>query len=50
MDPYGRGPALWFQETGTPNSNRLHLDVHRSKAESGPVLEKTAATGALMNQ
>ncbi len=49
-DPYGRGPGLWFQETATPNPNRLHLDVHRSLAESGPVLEKTAATGALMNR
>lgn len=50
VDPYGRGPALWFQETSTPNANRLHLDVHRGTAESGPVLEKTAATGALMNR
>ena len=49
IDPYGRGPNLWFQETATPNQNRFHLDIHRSKAESGPVLEKTAATGALMN-
>jgi 4a-hydroxytetrahydrobiopterin dehydratase len=49
-DPYGRGPTLWFQETTTPNPNRLHLDIHRSKAESGPVLEKTAAAGALMNR
>ncbi|MBT2531933.1 4a-hydroxytetrahydrobiopterin dehydratase [Arthrobacter sp. ISL-48] len=50
MDPYGRGPNVWFQETSTPNSSRIHLDVHWSKAESGPVLEKTAATGALMNR
>lgn len=50
VDPYGRGPSLWFQETGTPNANRLHLDIHRSQAESGPVLDKTAATGALMNR
>lgn len=49
-DPYGRGPGLWFQETGAPNENRFHLDIHRSKAESGPALEKTAATGALMNR
>ena len=48
-DPYGRGPALWFQETSTPDPNRFHLDIHRSKAESGPALAKTAATGALMN-
>ena len=49
MDPYSRGPGIWFQRTGTPNSSRLHLDIHWSHAESGPVLEKTAATGALMN-
>ncbi|MDP9981941.1 4a-hydroxytetrahydrobiopterin dehydratase [Pseudarthrobacter oxydans] len=49
VDPYGRGPTLWFQETSTPNPNRMHLDIHRSRAESGPVLEKTAAAGALMN-
>jgi 4a-hydroxytetrahydrobiopterin dehydratase len=50
VDPYGRGPGLWFQETSTPNANRLHLDIHRSKAESAAVLGKTAATGALMNR
>lgn len=49
VDPYGRGPNIWFQETTTPGNSRLHLDVHWSQAESGPVLEKTAATGALMN-
>ncbi|MCU1532763.1 MAG: 4a-hydroxytetrahydrobiopterin dehydratase [Arthrobacter sp.] len=50
VDPYGRGPGLWFQQTATPDANRIHLDIHRSKAESGPVLEKTAAAGALMNR
>ena len=50
VDPFGRGPTVWFQSTATPNPNRLHLDIHRSKAESGPVLEKTAATGALINR
>jgi 4a-hydroxytetrahydrobiopterin dehydratase len=49
VDPYGRGPGVWFQQTPAPNENRFHLDIHRSKAESGPALEKTAATGALMN-
>jgi 4a-hydroxytetrahydrobiopterin dehydratase len=49
VDPYGWGPSIWFQETATPNPNRLHLDVYRSKAESGPALEKTAGTGALMD-
>jgi 4a-hydroxytetrahydrobiopterin dehydratase len=50
VDPYGRGPGLWFQRTETPAASRIHLDIHRSKAESGPVLEKTAATGALTNR
>jgi 4a-hydroxytetrahydrobiopterin dehydratase len=50
LDPFGRGPNVWFQETPTPNSSRIHVDVHWSKAESGPVLDKTAATGALMNR
>lgn len=50
VDPYGRGPSVWFQETPTPNSSRIHLDIHRSQAESGAVLEKTGATGALMNR
>ena len=43
QDPHGRGPGLWFQETPTPNDNRLHLDIHRSKAESGPALESDHA-------
>lgn len=50
VDPYGRGPALWFQETPAPNASRIHVDVHRSLAESGPAIEKTEATGALMNR
>lgn len=50
VDPYGRGPSVWFQETPTPNSSRIHVDIYRSKAESGTVLEKTAATGASMNR
>ncbi|WP_028264916.1 4a-hydroxytetrahydrobiopterin dehydratase [Arthrobacter sp. MA-N2] len=49
-DPYGRGPAVWFQATETPNPNRIHLDVHRSQAESEPTMQKTAATGALMDR
>ena len=50
VDPYGRGPSVWFQETPTPNNSRIHLDIHRSQAESAAVLEKTGATGALMNR
>ena len=49
-DPYGRGPSVWFQETPTPHSSRIHLDIHRSRGESAAVLEKAAATGALINR
>lgn len=27
-DPWRRNPAVWFQETATPNANRIHLDRH----------------------
>jgi len=49
-DPYGRGPSLRFRETTTPSASRIHVDIHRSQAESGPVLDQTAATGALINR
>lgn len=49
-DPYGRGPSVWFQETPTPHTSRIHLDIHRSQAESAAVLDKTGATGALMDR
>lgn len=49
VDPYGRGPGVSFQQAPAADGNRLHLDIHRSKAESGTALEKTAATGASMN-
>lgn len=45
-DPHGRGPAIWFQKTGTPNTNRLHLDVWVPYSESGPVLKKLEDAGA----
>ena len=28
VDPWGRGPNIWFQQTETPATSRLHLDVH----------------------
>lgn len=44
-DPFGRGPALWFQETESPNSNRFHVDVMIPFAESAAVLEALSADG-----
>lgn len=43
VDPDGRGPAVWFQETATPAVNRLHLDV---RWESGAAPAVVAAAGA----
>ncbi|MFY9678965.1 4a-hydroxytetrahydrobiopterin dehydratase [Glutamicibacter protophormiae] len=44
-DPHGRGPAIWFQKTDTPNTNRLHLDIWVPHSESEPVLKKLEASG-----
>ncbi len=48
-DPFGRGPALWFQETETPNTNRFHLDVMIPFAESASVLEALSADGVALD-
>lgn len=48
-DPFGRGPALWFQETATPNVNRFHLDVTVPYSESAPILDTLAAGGAALD-
>ncbi|MCU1435655.1 MAG: pterin-4-alpha-carbinolamine dehydratase [Pseudarthrobacter sp.] len=50
VDPHGRGPGIRFRPIANPASGRLSVDVHWSLAESGPVLEKAAATGADMNR
>lgn len=49
-DPHGRLPSLWFQKTETPNPNRMHVDVHVSLNDSGPVLDAVAATDCTLDQ
>lgn len=44
VDPDGRGPAVWFQETATPAAGRLHVDVRWDSSRAGEVV---AAAGAL---
>ncbi len=44
-DPHGRGPAIWFQQTDTPNTNRLHLDIWVPHSESDVVLKKLEEAG-----
>lgn len=48
-DPFGRGPGIWFQETATPNANRLHVDITVPFSESAPILDGLETTGASLN-
>ncbi|WP_249354484.1 4a-hydroxytetrahydrobiopterin dehydratase [Glutamicibacter sp. V16R2B1] len=48
-DPHGRGPAIWFQETQTPNQNRFHVDVTVPHSHSGDLLETLKSTDAEFN-
>ncbi|WP_353987491.1 4a-hydroxytetrahydrobiopterin dehydratase [Ruicaihuangia caeni] len=48
-DPYGRGPAIWFQESQSPNLNRFHLDVTVPFSESASTLDALASVGATLN-
>ncbi len=48
-DPYGRGPAIWFQQSQSPNVNRLHLDVTVPFSESASTLDALASVGATLD-
>ena len=49
VDPFGRGPAIWFQETQTPNANRFHVDVTVPFDQSAPILEALDTDGAMLD-
>ncbi len=46
VDPWGRGPTVWFQPTLTPNPSRLHLDVWVEDDTADDVLAATESAGA----
>ena len=48
-DPYGRGPAVWFQESPTPSMNRLHVDVTVPFSESASTVDALANVGATLD-
>jgi 4a-hydroxytetrahydrobiopterin dehydratase len=48
-DPYGRGPAIWFQESPSPSVNRLHLDVTVPFSESASTLDALKSVGATLD-
>jgi len=49
FDPFGRGPGIWFQETQTPNPNRIHVDVNVPFSESAPALVALLASGGVLD-
>ena len=46
VDPWARGPSLWFQETATPAPSRLHVDVHVRPDSAQGVVDDVVAAGA----
>lgn len=46
VDPNHRLPSIWFQETSTPNPNRLHVDFWVPHSASGAVLDALKGAGA----
>src|SRR5690242_9002421 len=47
VDPFGQGPAIWFQQMDAPQPqrNRLHLDVSLPHDEAHRRIEPTIAVG-----
>lgn len=45
-DPHDRGPAVWFQRTGTPAASRWHLDVSVAAEVADGVVAAAVAAGA----
>jgi 4a-hydroxytetrahydrobiopterin dehydratase len=45
VDPFRRGPAVWFQRTATPAASRLHLDATVAHEAAGQVLAAVHAAG-----
>ncbi len=50
VDPYGEGPAVWFQQMDAPRPqrNRIHLDVSVPHDEAAARIEATLAAGGTM--
>ena len=49
FDPQGRGPAVWFQQTDSPNANRIHVDVNVPLSESTAAMAAVAAAGGSLD-
>lgn len=49
VDPWGRGPQVWFQETETPDPSRIHLDVYSAGERARSLRDAVAAEGRLVD-
>lgn len=45
VDPWGRLPAVWFQETEDPNPSRIHVDLTVEDSTADAVLDEITAHG-----
>jgi 4a-hydroxytetrahydrobiopterin dehydratase len=50
VDPWGRGPTIWFQQTPLPAASRLHLDVHVVPEIAAEVLTTVESTGGSLRE
>ncbi|WP_417366879.1 4a-hydroxytetrahydrobiopterin dehydratase [Glutamicibacter arilaitensis] len=50
VDPDHRKPSIWFQQTATPNENRLHLDIWNPYSESAKVLDALKEQGVAIDE
>lgn len=44
-DPWGRGPAIWFQRSETPAASRLHVDVYVAPETATDVVDAVESNG-----
>lgn len=45
VDPWRRGPQVWFQETDRPDPSRIHVDVTVAADRADPILTDVVAAG-----
>jgi 4a-hydroxytetrahydrobiopterin dehydratase len=50
VDPFGQGPAVWFQQMDAPRPqrNRIHVDVSVPHDEAHPRIQATLAAGGTL--
>lgn len=45
VDPWSRGPLIWFQHTDSPATSRLHVDSHVTPSAAPQLLDDVEAAG-----